>query len=63
MGDTVAFGSMMWRAKEAIDGIEPPSNNSNSTIGIKNNPWEVIYPWDKKSGHNHKAGKTFCGWR
>ena len=59
MGDTVAFGSMMWRAKEAIDGIEPPSNNSNSTIGIKNNPWEVIYPWDKNLAITIKPEKLF----
>ena len=46
VGDSVSFGSMIWKTVENVEGVAPSSvflDENND--GVRDNPWRVTYPW------------------
>ena len=45
-GDSVSFGSMIWKTVENVVGVSPSSIFSDlNNDGIADNPWSVVYTW------------------
>lgn len=45
-GDSVSFGSMIWKTVENVVGVSPSSIFSDiNNDGIRDNPWRIVYPW------------------